>query len=168
MKKAKARSHNFTLTDAEKKELRQAFNLFDRDGGGTINADEVRVALRVLGFNPTRDEMKLLTNYDGNDDHRVDFNEFTKIILKKISEAQPNDSLIRSFNNLDVDMDSVISLEDLTTVAENLGEELSQDQLREIIMSVKGCSSQFTIHTRDVGEITQGEFISAINKSLDQ
>ncbi|OHS94602.1 EF hand family protein [Tritrichomonas foetus] len=167
-KPATVRSHNFTLTDAEKQELRQAFNLFDKDGGGTIDADEVRVALRVLGFNPTLEELRaMIAKIDTQETGKVDFNEFTQILLKKISEAQPTDALVRSFNNLDIDMDGYITLEDLTTVADTLGEDLSQDELKEIIMSVRGCASQFDIHTKDAGRITQNEFINAINKSLD-
>lgn len=162
------KKHNFVLSDGEKQELRQAFNLFDRDGEGTIKAEEVRVALRVLGFNPTLEELKpMLASYDSNQDGRIDFNAFTKILLKQISEPMDSESLIRSFNNMDVDMDGVISLEDLTTVSDELDETLSIDELREIIMSVRGCSSQFDIHTKDVGKITQNEFISAIHKSLE-
>ena len=168
-KNAVIRSHNFTLTDAEKKELRQAFNLFDTAGEGTIHADEVRVALRVLGFNPTIEELRnMIAKVDINQTGRIDFNQFTMILLKKISEAQPNESLIRSFNNLDIDMDGYVSLQDLTEVAQTLGEDLSQDELKEIIMTVRGCQNQFDIHTKDAGRITQNDFINTINKSLDQ
>lgn len=163
------RSHNFTLTDAEKQELRQAFNLFDKDGGGKIDADEVRVALRVLGFNPTLEELRqLISQIDPNHAGTIDFNQFTKIILKKISEPQSTEALTRSFNNLDIDMDGYISIDDLTTVADTLGEDLSKEELHEIIMSVRGCANQFDIHTKDAGKITQAEFMSTINKSLDQ
>ena len=40
----------FVLTDQESKELREAFNMFDKEGSGTIDAAEIRVALRALGF----------------------------------------------------------------------------------------------------------------------
>ena len=92
---------------------------------------------------------------------------FLKIILKKISEPMDNESLQRSFNNMDVDMDGYVSLDDLSKVSDELEEGLTIDELKEIIMSVRGCSSQFDIHTRDVGNITETEFISAIHKSLD-
>jgi Ca2+-binding EF-hand superfamily protein len=106
------RSHNFTLTDAEKQELRQAFNLFDKDGGGKIDADEVRVVLRVLGFNPSLEELRrLVAEIDPKGTGTVDFNQFTKILLKKISEPQSPEALIRSFNNLDVDMDGYITID---------------------------------------------------------
>jgi Ca2+-binding EF-hand superfamily protein len=164
-----SRSHNFTLSDAEKQELRQAFNLFDQDGGGKIDADEVRVVLRVLGFNPSLEELhRLLDEIDPKGSGTVDFNQFTKILLKKISEPLPTNAMIRSFNNLDVDMDGHITIDDLTAVAEELGEDLSQEELHQIIMSVRGCGAQLDIHTKDAGKITQTDFISTINRSLDR
>ena len=163
------RSHDFTLTDSEKQELRQAFNLFDRDGGGRIDADEVRVALRVLGFNPTLEELRqMIAHVDPSRSGTIDFNQFTKIILKKISEPQSHEALQRSFNNLDIDMDGYISLNDMQTVAESLGQHLSKEELYEIIMSVRGCANEFNIHTKDAGKITQSEFMSTINKSLEE
>jgi len=162
------RSHDFTLTDFEKQELRQAFNLFDKGGDGKIDADEVRVALRVLGFNPTLDELRaLIAQFDTSHTGTIDFNQFTKILLRKISEPQSSEALARSFNNLDIDMDGQISLDDLTEVAGALGENLSREELHEIIMSVRGCAAQFSIHTKDAGKITQAEFMSTINRSLN-
>ena len=170
---ASLRHHNFVLTDGEKQELRKAFNLFDKNGGGTIARDEVRVALRVLGFNPTLDELHSLMEMIEARDPKMDkseginFNEFTQIILEKINEPQQQQQLMRSFNNLDIDCDGTISLSDLTAVAEELGEDLSPDELGEMIMTICGNADKFDIHTQDVGAITPHQFISAINKSLD-
>lgn len=46
------------LTGAQREDLRTAFNLFDTDGTGTIDSKELKVALRALGFEPRKDEMK--------------------------------------------------------------------------------------------------------------
>lgn len=46
------------LTAAQREDLRTAFNLFDTDGTGTIDSKELKVALRALGFEPRKDEMK--------------------------------------------------------------------------------------------------------------
>lgn len=167
------RHHNFVLTDGEKQELRKAFNLFDKNGGGTIARDEVRVALRVLGFNPTLDELHALVDKvvakDPKNDKadEVNFNEFTQIILEKINEPQQTQQLMRSFNNLDVDSDGKINLKDLTAVAAELGEDLSNDELKEMIMTIRGNSDKFDIHTEEAGEITPQQFIAAIKRSLD-
>ena len=156
----------FEITDAENEELRQAFNLFDTDGAGTIKSEEVRVALTVLGFNPSHDEIQeLLLKHDVGKAGQLSFDEFTAIILDKISELRPTEDLIRAFDTLDHDQDGYISLDDLQEMSDFLGNNLSKDELREIIMSARGMSKEFDIHTKDVGKISQSQFISAVKKN---
>ncbi len=38
------------LTEKQKKDIKQAFDLFDADGSGVIDIKELKVALRALGF----------------------------------------------------------------------------------------------------------------------
>ena len=39
-------------------ELREAFTLFDKDGGGSISSSELGAVIRSLGQNPTEEELK--------------------------------------------------------------------------------------------------------------
>ena len=50
------------LTDEQKKEIKDAFDLFDTSGSGTIEAKELKVALRALGFDPKKEELTQLIN----------------------------------------------------------------------------------------------------------
>ena len=43
-------------------ELREAFNEFDTDGGGTITTKELGYAMRAMGMNPTENELLELIN----------------------------------------------------------------------------------------------------------
>lgn len=57
-----------TQTDSEK-ELRDAFAVFDRDGSGTIEADEIRKVMKSLGDNLTDEEIDEMIKHvdkDGN------------------------------------------------------------------------------------------------------
>ena len=51
-------------------ELRQAFNEFDADGGGTISTRELGYAMRSLGMNPTETELLDIIN-EVNNNNRV-------------------------------------------------------------------------------------------------
>jgi len=42
----------------QKQEIREAFDLFDTDGSGTIDVKELKVAMRALGFEPKKEEIK--------------------------------------------------------------------------------------------------------------
>jgi len=58
-KGAKARS-NFRqeLSEKEKEEIQEAFELFDTDGSGSIDVKELKVALRALGLEPQKEDVK--------------------------------------------------------------------------------------------------------------
>jgi hypothetical protein len=49
-----------TVTEEQKQEIREAFDLFDADGSGSIDAKELKVAMRALGFEPKKEEIKKL------------------------------------------------------------------------------------------------------------
>ncbi|CAI0553594.1 unnamed protein product, partial [Linum tenue] len=55
-RKDKPRSrHHGGLTQQKKQEIKEAFDLFDTDGSGTIDAKELNVAMRALGFEMTEE-----------------------------------------------------------------------------------------------------------------
>ena len=50
------------MSEEQIAELKQAFNEFDVDGGGTINTTELGYAMRAMGMNPTEQELLDLIN----------------------------------------------------------------------------------------------------------
>ena len=40
------------LSEEQKNEIKEAFDLFDTDGSGSIDDKEMKVAMRALGFEP--------------------------------------------------------------------------------------------------------------------
>lgn len=51
-----------SFTQEEKEEFVEAFNLFDRDGDGSISVKELGTVLRSLGQNPTEAEVQSMIN----------------------------------------------------------------------------------------------------------
>jgi len=45
-------------TDEQLAEFKEAFSLFDRDGDGTIDADELGTVMRSMGHQPTEEEVE--------------------------------------------------------------------------------------------------------------
>ncbi len=75
------------MSETQKKEIKEAFDLFDTSGSGTIEAKELKVALRALGFEPSKEELKnLIGNFDKDNSGRIDFHEFLDIMITKMSE----------------------------------------------------------------------------------
>lgn len=58
------------LTQKQKKDIKEAFDLFDADGSGVIDIKELKVALRALGFEPRKDEIKKLISDLNNSEQK--------------------------------------------------------------------------------------------------
>jgi hypothetical protein len=53
------------LTEHQKQDVKEAFDLFDTDGSENIDSKELKVAIRALGFEPRKEEVKkLITEMD--------------------------------------------------------------------------------------------------------
>ncbi len=58
-------------------EIRESFDLIDTDGSGSIDATELKVAMRALGFEPNKEEIKkMIADIDTDRSGTIDFNEF--------------------------------------------------------------------------------------------
>jgi Ca2+-binding EF-hand superfamily protein len=65
-------------TIEKRNQLTQLFKLFDEDGNGTINIDELEKAMKGYGKAVTRDEvLRILKEADSNNDGVIDFREFS-------------------------------------------------------------------------------------------
>ena len=122
------------LTEEQKQEIREAFDLFDTDGSGTIDAKELKVAMRALGFEPKKEEIKkMIADIDTDGSGTIDFNEFLEMMTAKMSERDPMEEIIKAFRLFDDDETGKISFKNLKRVAKELGENMTDEELQEMI-----------------------------------
>jgi Ca2+-binding EF-hand superfamily protein len=56
------------------------------DGSGTIEVKELKVAMRALGFEPKKDDLKKMSSeLDKSGTGRLDFNEFLELMTVKMA-----------------------------------------------------------------------------------
>ncbi len=86
--KAKAKNpYKDELSEDQKQEIKDAFDLFDTSGSGTIEQKELKVALRALGFDPSKEDLRnMIAAHDKDKSGRTDFAEFLDIMIAKIGE----------------------------------------------------------------------------------
>ncbi len=79
--KAKRRAHSRPeLTDEQKQEIKEAFELFDTDKDGAVDYHELKVAMRALGFDLKKAEvLKILRDHDKTGQGVLEFEDFVKI-----------------------------------------------------------------------------------------
>ena len=148
------------LTEQQKTEVKEAFDLFDTDGSGVIEAKELKVALRALGFEPQKDEIKRLINEVGGTGERdatgtIDFKEFLEIMTLKMSEKDNPEEIEKAFNLFDIDNKKIITYENLRENAAELKENISEDELREMIY--EACRDRY-------GSVTKEQFEAILNR----
>merc|ERR1711865_352291 len=85
------------LTEEQKQEIREAFDLFDTDGSGTIDAKELKVAMRALGFEPKKEEIKkMIADIDKDGSGTIDFDEFLQMMTAKMSEKDSREEILKA------------------------------------------------------------------------
>ena len=59
--------------------------MFDTDGSGAIDAKELKVAMRALGFEPKKEEIrKMISDADRDGSGVIEFPEFMEMMTEKM------------------------------------------------------------------------------------
>ncbi|XP_043268528.1 caltractin [Venturia canescens] len=147
----------FELSDEQKADIKEAFDLFDPDGTGKIATKELKVAIRALGFEPKKEEIKkLIADVDPDGLGKLSFEEFLNVMSVKMSEKDSKEEILKAFRLFDDDDTGKISFKNLKRVARELGENLTDEELQEMIDEADRDGD---------GEISQEEFLRIMKKT---
>lgn len=106
------------LTQTQLAEYKEVFSMFDRDGDGTVDAEELGAVMASLGVNPSDAEIaQMIEEVDTDKNGTIDFSEFCALMISKTGGADPEEELAAVFGMLDKDKDGVITIDDLEAVA---------------------------------------------------
>ncbi|XP_019522533.1 PREDICTED: centrin-4-like [Hipposideros armiger] len=145
------------LNETQNQEIKEAFELFDVDGSGTINVKELKIAMRALGFEPKKEEIKkLIAAIDKEGTGIISFEDFFAIMSIKMSEKDEKEEILKAFKLFDDDDTGSITLNNIKKVAKELGENLTDDDLQEMLDEAD--------RDRD-GEINEEEFLRMMQKT---
>ncbi|XP_020181683.1 uncharacterized protein [Aegilops tauschii subsp. strangulata] len=124
------------LTAQKRKEIKEAFDLFDTDGSGTIDARELNVAMRALGFEMTPEQIQqMIAEVDKDGSGTIDLDEFIHMMTDKMGERDARDELHKAFRIIDQDANGKISDMDIQRLAIEAGEHFTLDEVREMIQA---------------------------------
>ncbi|KAG8991208.1 Calcium-binding component of the spindle pole body (SPB) half-bridge [Tulasnella sp. 427] len=140
------------ISDEQKQEIKEAFELFDTDKDGALDYHELKVAMRALGFDLKKAEvLKILKDHDKTGGGLIEFDDFAKIMSERILARDPHDEIRRAFQLFDDDHTGKISIRNLRRVAKEVGENLDDDELQAMI-------EEFDLDMD--GEINESEFFA--------
>eukprot|EP01123_Difflugia_compressa_P001147 TRINITY_DN1130_c0_g1_i3.p1 TRINITY_DN1130_c0_g1~~TRINITY_DN1130_c0_g1_i3.p1 ORF type:complete len:326 (-),score=71.81 TRINITY_DN1130_c0_g1_i3:169-1044(-) len=158
---ASAVKADFTITPESRKslsadylrDLKEAFDIFDKESSGSITSSNLGDILRSLGQNPTDDEVnKMVAKIDQDGNGTIDFDEFSDFMAS--AETASTSSLDSAFKAIDENGNGKLDIGELKDVLTKLGEKPNDKQL-ESMMYAAGQSPE--------GEIDFDKFVKLMN-----
>ena len=151
----KQEQQQITLSQQQEDQIREIFTLFDTDGGGTIDRQELRIAMNALGFQSAKSQLTSvqqekeqvldILKSDGRDGVTLD--EFTALMKGELIVADPDEeikAIFAALSNIEEGRDpNHITLSKLRLASEKYEIRLSEDELELMINQIDedGCGS---------------------------
>mmetsp|Transcript_18891 Transcript_18891/g.8809 ORF Transcript_18891/g.8809 Transcript_18891/m.8809 type:complete len:114 (+) Transcript_18891:77-418(+) len=99
------------LTEDEIEEIKEAFDLFDTDGSGTIDPKELKAAMQSLGFEAKNQTIyQMVSDLDKDGSGAIDFEEFLDMMTARMSDKDTREDIDKVFRLFDDDKTSTISI----------------------------------------------------------
>ncbi|CAN6483769.1 unnamed protein product [Victoria cruziana] len=156
-RREKPRGRHHAISQQKKQEIREAFDLFDTDRSGTIDAKELNVAMRALGFEMNDEQIRqMIADVDRDGSGAIDFDEFLHMMTAKIGERDTKEELIKAFRIIDQDKDDNISERDIAGIARELGLNFTHEDIQEMVAEAD---------RDDDGKVNVDEFFRMLRKT---
>jgi centrin-1 len=123
-----------SLASHELQEIRQAFDLFDTEKTGWIRAQELRTVLLQVAKDEDVAVSGVLESLQAlPDDQLLSIDDFIQLIENRGGPNDNREELRKIFDLFDTSGKGYVDVEDLRTVAASLGEQMSEEELEEMI-----------------------------------
>lgn len=112
-----------TMSEADVARLRALFVAMDADNDGLVGASELQRALQQVGAATDPAEMtQLMSASDLDGRGQIDYEEFIAAMMDSSRVARRKGAVRRSFQQLDVDGDGLITVQDLARLLQEKGD----------------------------------------------
>ena len=116
-------------------EYKEAFDMFDKDGSGTISVTEIVKIMKNFGYPIKKAEaQKMISDIDDNSDGEIDFEEFVTLMEKQVNYVEETDEelVLRAFKSFDKDHDGKITNYEFKYILTQMGDKFSEDELQQL------------------------------------
>ncbi|KAJ8309333.1 hypothetical protein KUTeg_014207 [Tegillarca granosa] len=122
--------------------------MFDKDGSGSISAEELGHIMKALGQNPSRQELdEAIASVDSDGSGEIDFDEFVEMMAKRLKEIDPVNEINDAFKVFDSDEVGYLMADELRHILKTFGDEpIAEEDIEEMVKHAVGDDPDDTIH----------------------
>jgi len=118
------------FTDQKLFELKAAFRMYDADGSGDIDCDELESVLTTLGQKPTKKEVEdMIAVVDADDSGTIDWKEFLYLMNKKYGDESVDNQYQTAFKMFDKEGKGEVLTSDFVEKMLRMSARLSDDAI---------------------------------------
>jgi len=119
----------------EIEEMKEAFDLFDLDATGQVPPRDLVNAIQSLGLeNKNSVIQQILKDLEKIQSPGIQFTDFIDLFSAKMGERDTREDIAKVFRLFDDDTEGYITVKNLARVASELGEGLSGEELKEMVL----------------------------------
>uniref|UniRef100_A0A8C0B0S9 EF-hand domain-containing protein n=1 Tax=Buteo japonicus TaxID=224669 RepID=A0A8C0B0S9_9AVES len=124
----------FPVSQEERGELREVFEWFDPDGSGLIDVSDLKITVRALGYELREEEVeRIISECSEEGSGKLTFKLFLQVMTQKMAEPCLEEVIPEAFKVFDCDGTGKISFENLRAMASEVGEDITDEELQEMI-----------------------------------
>ena len=116
-------------------EYKEAFDMFDKDGSGTISVNEIVKIMKNFGYPIKKSKaQKMVADIDDNSDGEIDFEEFVTLMEKQTNTVEETDEelVLRAFKSFDKDHDGKITNYEFKYILTQMGDKFTEDEVNQL------------------------------------
>jgi Ca2+-binding EF-hand superfamily protein len=148
------------LSDEERAEFKEIFDLVDEDKSGQISKNELKKLMETLRLHPTEEELTaMMREVDADGSGDIDFDEFVTVMSRRVQADYTPEQLKSAFKVFETDNvpPGYVSTEVLEHALTTYGsDKLNQEEAAELLS---------TVDPEHTGKINYMEFINMMSSS---
>ena len=113
-------------------EYKEAFDMFDKDGSGTIEVGEIVKIMKNFGYPIKKSEaQRMISEIDDNGDGELDFEEFVTLMEKQTNYVDQTEEelVLTAFKSFDKDHDGKITNHEFKYLLTQMGDKFTDEEL---------------------------------------
>lgn len=139
------------FTEERLAELRDVFNLFDEDGSGSLDAEELNFVLRSVGLAPSESEVRrMIDEVDADGSGMIEWPEFLFLMSKNV--VKPDEQHRFAFEFFDKGKEGKIQKDDFVKQMQSLSKDFTAEELEMMFEEAK-------FEDGDTEQLTYKEFV---------